>query len=338
MKKTIYKNLLNKRPLKIATIAFSVSLLLTSCVVYTEGYTETDGVYYDPNKDTLPTGYGVRQDANQVGEYYDYNENVGIIEKNQENRREAEHRFKPKYNNLPQAESDWGTYTGTEVNYYDNSFYNPYWGWGRFGYSPYGWNRWGNPWGWGSGFNLGWNNWSGWNFGYHWGWGNSWYGGFYNPWRFGYGFYDPFWGYPYHGFYSPYYYGYGYYGRGYGNYYPRRASGVDRMSIRTNIPNGNINNRMRTGYGINAINRGVQGIRTNSGSMRTPVYQNNNRNYTPQNNGNYRQQSPSMRTNSYDGGFRNNSNGGGFRSGGGFGGGSIGGGMRSGGGMRTGGR
>lgn len=324
-------NLFSKKIFRVSALAVSASMLLTSCVVYTGGYSETDGVYYDPNKDTLPMGYNGEQSENEVGGYYDFNKNKGVIERNQENRREADNRFRPKYN-VSQSDSDWGTYTGTEVNYYNNSYHSPFWGWNSFGFSPYGWNRWGSPWGWGSGFNLGWNNWSGWNFGFNWGWGSPWYGGhFYSPWRYGYGlgygFYDPF-------FYGGGYYGYPYYGRAY-NYYPRRVSGPNRVPINPNngvYRNPSYNN-MRMGYGNSAPR-----IRSN-GNMRTPAYQQNRNNSYPQNNG-YRQSYPNtnMRSNSYDGGFRNSSPSGGFRSGGGFGGGSVGGGMRSGGGMRTGGR
>jgi hypothetical protein len=38
------------------------------------GYSETDGVYYDPNKDTLPEGVIINDGGNRVGEYYDYYE------------------------------------------------------------------------------------------------------------------------------------------------------------------------------------------------------------------------------------------------------------------------
>lgn len=307
-------NLFTSKLFRMSALAVSASMLLTSCVIYTGGYSETDGVYYDPNKDTLPKGYSGYAE-NRVGEHYDFQKEKGIIERNKENVKEAESRFRnPKYS-AQNTESDWGSYAGNQVNYYNFNNYSPYWG-----YTPYhyAWNSWGRPWGWGSGFNLGWNNWSGWNFGFNWGWGNPWYGGhFYSPWRYGYGlgygFYDPF-------FYGAGYY-YPYYGRSY-NYYPRRASGPNRM-----VPSPN------NGYG---------GVRTpnirSNGNMRTPAYQ-QNRNYShPQNSG-YRQNYPNtnMRSNSYDGGFRSNS-GGGFRSGG-FSGGSVGGGgMRSGGGMRTGGR
>ena len=49
------------------------------------GYTETDGVYYDPNKDVIPVGVTM-QDTNAVGEDYSYTDNSeSIIEQNQQN-------------------------------------------------------------------------------------------------------------------------------------------------------------------------------------------------------------------------------------------------------------
>ena len=67
MKKFTHKNLLGLLKSK-AVLAISSSLILTSCVIQTGGYSETDGVYYDPNRDTLPEGT-VMNSGNRVGEY-----------------------------------------------------------------------------------------------------------------------------------------------------------------------------------------------------------------------------------------------------------------------------
>lgn len=45
--------------------------LLTSCGAYMNGYSETDGAYYDPTRDTVPQ-YDTRTAGNQVGGYYSY--------------------------------------------------------------------------------------------------------------------------------------------------------------------------------------------------------------------------------------------------------------------------
>ena len=50
------------------------------------GYTETDGVYYDPNKDVIPEGI-VMPEPNQVDEVYAYeSDSASIIEQNQKNK------------------------------------------------------------------------------------------------------------------------------------------------------------------------------------------------------------------------------------------------------------
>ena len=202
MKRNIHKKVLGMLPVKAAVMALSASLLLTSCVVYTGGYSETDGVYYDPNKDTLPQGYG-NYSENQVGEYYDYQDS-GVIEKNKQNQAENESRYYGSnwQNDTKSTTSDFGTYSGAETYYTDNgywgsgfyspwnSYYGGYYGWGM---PYYGMNwGWGSSWGWNVG--LSWN----WGFGSSWGWGNPWYGG-YSPWYGGY--YNPWYG----GYYGGYY-------------------------------------------------------------------------------------------------------------------------------------
>lgn len=328
-------------------ILISSSFLLSSCTVYTGGYSETDGVYYDPNKDSLPAGTYSGNYGNQVDDYYNYQDTSSIYDNNQKNLEDQQNRYTQTLTN----DSDWGSYTGTETNY--SSFNN--WGWGSYGwgspfYGSYGWNSPFNSWGWGLGFG--------------WGWGNS----FYSPWGWG-GFYDPF----YSGFYGGYgwggYYG-GYYpygGYGWGNYYrpSYNRSGINgRFEPQNNSYRSTNNFRginstpgfrdiPRTAANSNSNYRNYQnnnGVRNfpNNGTRNFP--NNNVRNY--QNNGGYRNTPQSFPNNSgvrtnQNGGFRNDGfnsapmrsgNSGGFNSDGGFrsGGGSTGGGggFRSGGGRR----
>lgn len=320
MKKNIHKKLF--RYLKNGIALVAVSSLTVSCmVVYSGGgYSETDGVYYDPTTDTLPEGYGDYQSGNKVGEYYDY-QDTGVIEKNRQNKAEQNDRFGRNWQleNGNSTNSDWGTYAGSETNYYDWGY--PYYGWG-FGY---------NPWRWGFGY-------------------NSWYGGGYygfwgSPWGF-YGGYDPFywdfyWGWNIgFGYYSPFYWGgYPYYGY---NRAPYRSSGANRalmnenrvrnqMSSRMNnsfrgpgINNSTVNGNSRSGYQQNRTNSYYNRTRTYNSNSNSSIRSNTYRNQTFQNNS------------SRSGGFRNSNSGGSFRSSGGFSGGSSRG--NSGGGMRSGGR
>ena len=69
MKKITFKNLVNLLKSN-GLLAVAGGLLLMSCGSQM-GYTETDGVYYDPSRDTLPEGT-VMNSGNRVGEYYDY--------------------------------------------------------------------------------------------------------------------------------------------------------------------------------------------------------------------------------------------------------------------------
>ncbi|HCN11911.1 MAG TPA: hypothetical protein DIS75_06180 [Chryseobacterium sp.] len=116
MKKFTHKNLLGLLKSK-AVLAISSSLILTSCVIQTGGYSETDGVYYDPNRDTLPEGT-VMNSGNRVGEYYDYQANDDQNKYlNSDNRNQS---WKDNKN------SDWGNYTGTDTYYSDNWGYSPF--------------------------------------------------------------------------------------------------------------------------------------------------------------------------------------------------------------------
>ncbi len=323
------------------------SSLLTSCIVYTGGYSETDGVYYDPNKDTLPAGTYGGNFGNQVDDYYNYQVTYpSIYDNNQQNLQEQQNRYsKPLAN-----DSDWGTFTGTETNY--SSFNN--WGWGSafgWGYPYYGFG-WGYPY---YGY--------GWGLGFGWGWGSS----FYPPWGWG-GFYDPFWNYGWGGYYGGYYPGY--YGGAYYRpvYYNRsgangRLTGMISNSRTTNgfrgINSSGFRNReMISGNTRSSVNNGIRnnipndvrnfpnngGIGSNQNGM-IRNYPNNSGIRTNPNNGGTRNypNNSGIRSNQ-NGGFRNDSfssprsgsSGGGFNSGGGFRGGSSGGGggMRSGGGGR----
>ena len=73
MKNSTYKNLLEIFKSK-GVLAVSGGLLLISCGAQMGGYTETDGIYYDPNKDVIPVGVTM-QDTNAVGEDYSYTDN-----------------------------------------------------------------------------------------------------------------------------------------------------------------------------------------------------------------------------------------------------------------------
>lgn len=225
------KNITYKKSIQIlksnVVLGILGAFLLSSCGATMGGYSETDGVYYDPNTDTIPQGVMVNT-GNRVGDYYDYqavdNQNIYL---NAENRNE---RWQDAQG------SDWGTFTGTDTYYTDNWVtpfgYNSFYGFGMsFGFgSPWGYSGYYSPWG----------------FGY------SPFGGYYNPY---YSYYNPYFGYnPYgyysspYGYYSPYYYQ-GYYGNGYNSYNaPRfnyKRSGTDGNTFRngnTAVRPGNIQN------------------------------------------------------------------------------------------------
>lgn len=335
MKKNIHKNLWGLLKSK-AVLAVSGGLILMSCGVYNTGYSETDGVYYDPNTDTLPEGT-INTTDNRVGEYYDYQDSTTIIEKSRQNQIDKKNRYRnDNWTNEETRSTDWGTYAGSETNYnswgypYGYGFY-PRYGWGGY----YGMNfGWGSPWGWYDPF-FDFGPWS-YNsyFGYYpWGYG-SYYG--YNPF---YGYYSP---YSYYGYgYNPYY---GYYGNPYYgnyNYYraPQRKSGAD--GLYNNQGTGRMapqNSGMRNGntYQRPVMNqdgtysqqrmRGTETNRTAPTQRQMPQQQRTQPRFE---NRTYENRTFENRT--YDSG--------GFRSGGGFNSGSSSSGSssRSGGGMRTGG-
>lgn len=366
MKRNIHKNLLGLLRSK-GILAISGGLLLMSCGAQMGGYSETDGVYYDPNKDTLPEGVIINDGGNRVGEYYDYYQDSNVIQNAQINSREQQN----KYNdwsgtnwNTNATDSDWGLYAGSQTNYYDNS-----WGWGYpwgwyGGYSPYwGWNR---GWGWGLGLSWGWGGSFGWGWGGSFGWGNPYWGGYWG------GYYDPYWG----GYYGYPYWGGGYWGNGYRTTYRRSGAsggfvgspGIGSAVYRTNTANTGSGFRDHSGGFRNGNSGGFRdgnsggfrngnstggfrqgnsgGFRNgNSGGFRdgnSGGFRSGNsggfRNSVPQTRPNYNYQQPSQpRYN--NGGFRDG-NSGGFRSSGGFnsgGGGGFRGGSGGGGGMRSGG-
>ena len=315
MKNSTYKNLSEILRTK-GVLGVAAGLLLVSCGSQMGGYTETDGVYYDPNKDVIPEGI-VMPEPNQVDEVYAYeSDSASIIEQNQQNQAAQ----KNKYQTWNGTESDWGTYAGTEQNIYYNN-YNT-WGWNPYGYySPY--YGWGN--GWNIGIGFGWNNW-GWN---NWGWNPYWdpyfgYGGYgyYNPW---YGYYSPYYG-GYYG-YNPYYYG-GYYSPRYYNYKRSGADSIDRSNGFQNSGSNrgfnrvapNTQNNQNSPRGNDGFRRSGFGNQNPNGVTPQQPQQPSNRgfrrtsDYTPS-------QQPTYSTPRNDN-HRSGSDNGGFRSSGGFGGGS----------------
>jgi len=164
----------------------------------------------------------------------------------------------------------WGTQpTSVSINYIDNGFWGPNWGWGRFGFGPgWGWGGgfYGAGWGWGGGlYGPGWG-WGGGFFGPGWGWGGfGLWGGFYGP-AIGWGgFYGPGWG--------------GFYGSGlaynnlafHGNYRARNSylnrgrsnlalnSQNSRSRLNTNARNSRVNaNRGRSNRYANADGRRIR--------------------------------------------------------------------------------
>lgn len=214
MEKNIFDKFL-KRNLKNSFLAFSAGLLLASCGSYMNGYSETDGVYYDPSRDTVPQGTYKGYAGNRVDENYDYSARP---ETEEDIARYGRKGYRRNWNEK-KSDSDWGEYAGSETQYSGwGSAYAPWYG--SFGYG------WGHPY-------------YGGRFGMSFGWGSPWYSGYYgygvNPYWYGDPFYGGFYGYrPY--YYSPYYYS-PYYGPYYYDYYgygvPYRYS-VPRRNVGPN--------------------------------------------------------------------------------------------------------
>lgn len=329
------KTFINYNILKLlkskALMLVSGSLILSSCVIYTGGYSETDGVYYDPNSDSLPQGYSGNY-GNQVDDYYDYDNS--IIHQSMKNKNLSSDRY-GSYNS-----TDWGSYAGTETYY--------------SGFNNYGWGS--NYYGWGNSYFP--SRWGmGWNMSFNWGWGMPYYNNFY----------DPYWGYG--GGYYPYGYGYGFgynYYPSYGNayYIPRGTRNTNGNRLQGMLRENSLRNN--NSYGNSTYSNGGrnQGMINNNGGRNTDnmgSYRNPQRNSFPnqndsniRNNGNIRnnsgmrnstpmpqQNNGNFRTRNFDSG---SSNSGGMRSSGGNFGGSMnsgsnsGGSVRSSGGFRSGGR
>lgn len=288
MKKNIYSLLTNTLGLKSFLLA-SAGFVLASCSTQMNGYTETDGVYYNPETDVIPEAVVARQ-GNGIDEVYDYNE-AGIIEQSKRN----EELKNDRYNTWTQRDdSDWGVYAGSEVEFNSGwdypyglfspfgmnrySFYSPY---GFYGYSPF--------------YDFMFPS-----FGMYYG---------YNPYYYGYSPYN------YYG-YNPYgYYGNPYYGNPYYYAQPYRYKRSGSEGLRTS-PAGSSRNMP---YGNDRSGTGIY--------RQAPVQNSAPRNYRTQpRTETQRYEAPRIRTeNSNDGGFRSNTSGdnntstsSGRRSGGGF--------------------
>lgn len=305
MKKNILKNRLNL-PLK-AILLLSAGMLVASCSSQMSAYSESDGVYYNPNKDTLPVDNSTDDYGNQVGNTYDYSNSADVA------RLDDKGIYNKNYNwGNANSNSDWGSYAGTDVNYnnWNSSYY------GNYGYSPYGWN-----------FGM--------SFGYSWGSPYNYYG--YSPY-WGYSGYTPYWNYgyysPYYGYYSPYnYYGYGYYNRPIYNYRRSGASGNLGNTYQGSFGNKMSNGNTNSGFRDRGFGNATQGNTINSNSNNQGGFNRYRGNATYQNTPNIPRQTQQYEAPRNNGGFRNSNEGGGFRSSGGFGGGNSGGG----GGFRSGG-
>ena len=298
MIKNMKKNLFPLLSTKSLVLGVTASIFLSSCSITNGAYTETDGIYYDPKTDVIPSNNYFENEDNRIDNIYNY-EGQGLISNNKKNIIEAENRFR-NTNNTQNKYSDWGGYAGSETNFYNNYF-------GLYD-SPFIWD-----------FSYGWGGYrpglySNWNFGlgYYWGSPFSYYD-YYRPWGYSY-FYEPYYGF-YNGFYnnfyspfygySPYYYGYrNYYGSPYyygtTTYRPStyRPRGANSSNYTNNEYRANRNNNYRNSQ----INEYGQPIR--SGTVRDYYNQN-----TPSS-------STSSYPNSYNGGFRTGSSSdGGFRTG-----------------------
>lgn len=269
MKDYTYKNLFSSLLTK-GGMAILSSLALISCGIQS-GYTETDGIYYDPKSDKIEQRIAW-QNTRYEDDYYRHEESIiGQSQKNQKRQNEKYNNKNWGNNQKIKTSSDWGVYTGTQNNYYYDSysvwgspysFYSPYY----FGYyNSYfgnyysGWNlgfSWGNPWAYYNSYY--------WNANPYWG-----YSGYYSPW-----YYNPFYS-PYYGGYYDYYYYPNYYERG---YYPARnyrKSSADQ-TFRGNNSNNSWGNNSSSTYND-------RGFERNSSWGRNDNFESNNtwRNNTP---------------------------------------------------------
>jgi len=268
-----------------------VATMLMSCGTYMGGYSETDGAYYDPNRDEIPQyvdNYG-----NRVGDYYndsdyyddDSEEQFGydesIIAQSQYNEQQQKEKYSEWGNQ--QGESDWGYYTGTDT-YYTN-------------YNNWGMNYWGSPFYWGNSFYYPY-------YPYAYGWGYpSW--GYYSGWRFGMSFG---WGYPYWGW-GSFGYGYPYYGGYYGAWSPYYYRPV--YYYRPNTPRSkdvllrNSNNGFRSQMSNVATrnsasrSRRANGFRGNNNYPNMSTRRSTVRNNGIRSNNGFRNSAPAQRTRTY---------------------------------------
>ena len=104
MKKILFP-LLSTRSLVLGVTA---SIFLSSCSITNGAYTETDGIYYDPKTDVIPSNNYFENEDNRIDNIYNY-EGQGLISNNKKNIIEAENRFR-NTNNTQNKYSDWGGY------------------------------------------------------------------------------------------------------------------------------------------------------------------------------------------------------------------------------------
>lgn len=274
------------------TTAILGGIALVSCGIQT-GYTETDGIYYDPNTDKIEQrlAWQEPQEQRPMG---------SIIEQSQKTEQQQKEKYNQKGwgNQQKIAPSDWGNYVGTQHNYYYNT---PSWGHSYYDsfYSPYYFGQ----------YNSYFGNFYSWNMGYTW--GSPWrHYRHYTPYHWDYNnyYHSPYYGY-YGSYYSPYYGGYygnyyhPYYGSHYGNYpyYGNYYRVVERRrSTPDNISRGGQNSSWGNAQPTQRSNN--EGFSRQSNWGRHPERQQNSQTQRSSNH----QQNTYQPSNS--GGFRNNGN------------------------------
>ena len=98
---------------KSLVLGVTASIFLSSCSITNGAYTETDGIYYDPKTDVIPSNNYFENEDNRIDNIYNY-EGQGLISNNKKNIIEAENRFR-NTNNTQNKYSDWGGYAGSET-------------------------------------------------------------------------------------------------------------------------------------------------------------------------------------------------------------------------------
>lgn len=287
MKNKTYKSLFSS--LSKGVMSILGGFVLVSCGIQS-GYTETDGIYYDPNVDKIE-----QKIAWQEPEFPTY-EN-GIIDQSQKVQKQQNQKYNGKNwgNNQSISNSDWGTYVGTQNNYYYDS--------STWGY-PYHYNNFYSPYYFGYYNSYFGNYFSGWNLGFSW--GNPWRYSYYHP--YNYGFYNNWGYYPYYNnyydpYYSPYYNGY----YGYSPYYytPKRyyyPTRNYRRSDADNVYRGQSRSNSNWGNSNRYNNRHYP---NNNGFERTSNWENSNQ--MNSNRSSYPQHNSSWGSGSSSGGFNKTS-------------------------------